>query len=137
MREQKGITLVVLVVTVMVLLIIAGVMIGTGLGQKSQVKEIVSATEQSFHDNVKDALLMLQMNYTSKSEYIQYLKEHDYVNADGKVQVKVLLRTLDCEYGIGKDLKDVYILSNDLNLTYYDKDGNTKEIGNLGATMEE
>ena len=137
MKKERGVTLIVLVVTVMIIIIIAGVIVGVGLGQKGQVKEIISATEQSFHDNVKDALLILQTDYTSKEEYVEYLKEHNYLNSDGQVEVKTLLKSVDCEYGIGKEKNDVYILTDDLNLTYYDKNGNAKELGNLGATMEE
>ena len=137
MKEQKGVTLVVLAITVMVLMVIIGVVFTAGIGQKSQVKEVVDASEQSFHDNVKDALMLLENSYTSKSEYLKYLREHDYVGENSEVNVGRVLEATNLDYGKGSNFKDVYTLTDDLTLTYYNKDGKAKYLGNLGTTMEE
>ena len=137
MKEQKGVTLVVLAITVMVLVVIIGVVFTAGIGQKSQVKEVVDASEQSFHDNVKDALMLLGNSYTSKAEYLKYLREHDYVGDNSEVNVSRVLEATNIDYGKGSNFKDVYTLTDDLTLTYYNKNGEAKYLGNLGATMEE
>ena len=137
MKKQKGITLISLVIAVMVLMIVAGVVISTALRNDGQVKQVADASMQSFHDSVRDALLLIQTEYTSKKEFILTLKEHDYLDGNNKIEVGNLLKTTNCEYGNGSNKKDVYVLSDDLELTYYDKNGEVFELGNLGTTMEE
>ena len=137
MKSQKGITIITLSVTVIVLTIIVGIMFSAGIGNKSQIKETTEMSIKSFHDNVADALRILQTPYTSKSEYISFLKSNGYMYADNTLNVRKVLNTIDCELGLGSNLKDVYLLDNELNLIYYDTNGSTQTLANLSETMEE
>ena len=137
MKNERGVTLVVLMVALLIVCILVGIFVSGGFGRRGVVKETIEATQTSFNDNVKDALLVLQTKYTSKSEYYKFLQDNIYIDKEGKVDVKLLLDTNDCDYGIGSNKSDVYILDKDLNLTYYNKDKEAKSLGNLGATMEE
>ena len=136
MKEQRGITLITLSITFFVLLIVIGVVFTAGFGQKSQVKEAIDTAKTSFHDNVKDALLILQTSHTSKSEYREYLKNNNYMNSNDELDVSKLLEARDCEYGNGSNSLDVYVLNENLDLKYYDANGKVEDLGNIGATME-
>ena len=137
MRNEKGITLIILMITVFILVTIVGVTVGTQLKNNGQVKEIVEATKTSFDDNVIDALLIIQTKYVSKSEYIEYLKNNNYIDEEGTIDVEKLLETKDCEYGKGKNKNDVYLLTEDLDVLYYDKEGTENFVKNIGSNMEE
>ena len=137
MKNEKGITLITLMITLFVLLTIVGVTVGTQLSKNGQVREIVEITKKSFDDNVVDALLIIQTNYVSKSEYIEYLKNNNYIDEEGTIDVKKLLEAKDCEYGKGNNKNDVYLLTQDLNVLYYDKEGTENLVRNIGSNMEE
>ena len=136
MKNEKGITLITLMITLFVLLTIVGVTVGTQLSKNGQVREIVEITKKSFDDNVVDALLIIQTNYVSKSEYIEYLKNNNYIDKDGIINVEKLLEAKDCEYGKGNNKNDVYLLTQDLNVLYYDKEGTENLVRNIVSNME-
>lgn len=137
MKNEKGITLITLMITLFVLVTIVGVTVGTQLADNGQVKEIVEVTKTSFDDNVIDALLIIQTNYVSKSEYIEYLKNNNYIDEEGTIDVKKLLEAKDCEYGKGSNKNDVYVLTEDLDILYYNKEGTENLVKNISSNMEE
>ena len=137
MRKQKGVTLIALVIPVLVLIILVGVTVNTQLGGHSQIKEIVDASKRSFDRNVVDGLLMVQREYTSKSEYYEFLKDDKYINEEGIIDVEKVIGSKDCEYGIGSDESDVYQITPDLDIFYYNKQREKELIENISATMED
>ncbi len=136
MKEQKGIALITLAIAIIVVVVLAGVIMSYEVGENSPIKHVEEATLSGFHDNVKDALLTLEVNYTSMSEYINSLKNQGYLYDDNQVNVENILDTKDCEYGLGSNYRDSYYLTDQLILKYYDKNGTNIEIADLSATME-
>ena len=79
MKENKGITLVALVVTIIVLIILAGVSINLILGQYGIVNRATSGTETYSEKQAKEKLeLELSNMYIEKSTNINY-NENDYL----------------------------------------------------------
>lgn len=136
MKEQKGIALVTLAIAIIIVMVLAGIVISYQLGENSPIKHAEEASVNSFHDNVRDALMTLQVNYTSMSEYISSLKNQGYLYDDNQVNVEYVLNMNDCEYGNGSNYKDVYYLTDKLILKYYDNNGSEIELADLGVTME-
>ena len=136
MREQRGVTLITVAVTLIILLILAGVVISTVTNNDGQINQVITATKKSIDSNVSDAIMTMQTTYVSKSEFIKFLKDKAYINEENKINVNKLLDSTDCEYGVGENKKDVYILTDNLELKYYDQDGNEQLVSDLGTTME-
>lgn len=136
MRKQKGIALITLAIAIMAVMVLAGVIISYEVRENSPVKQAEEATKTSFHDNVKDALLTLEVNYTSKTEFINFLKNQGYLYDDNQVNVEYVLNANKCEYGNGSGYRDSYYLTDKLILNYYDENGTSIDLGDLGATME-
>ena len=137
MKNEKGISLIILVITILIILTLVGIFFANGFGQNGIVKEATNAEQKSYHDNVIDALLILQTSYSSKSQYYDYLKNNGYIDSKGVVFVKTLLESTKCELGVGSNYNDVYVLNSNMDLAYYDKNGKMVDLGNIGNTMED
>lgn len=136
MKNQKGITLIALVVTILVLIIISSVIIKTNVGENGLITKTVEMSKSSFDDNVRDALLLLQTQYTSKSEFMKFLKDEGYVDSNNVVNVYKLLEVNEADYGIGQNLEDVYVLTDEMDLIYYISEEDSNFIVNIGTDME-
>lgn len=138
MKEEKGITLISLAIIIIVVLIITGITFTMGLGDNGIVEKTKKSTKASFDADVADALMILQTSYTSKKEYIYYLKGNEYLTTEeNKVQITKLLGISESDYGMGSNGKDIYVLTDDMKLKYYNKEGIQEELIDLGLTMEE
>lgn len=137
MKNQKGITLIALVVTILVLIIISSIVIKTNVGENGLITQATEMSKSSFDNNVRDALLLLQTQYTSKSEFMQFLKDEGYVDSDNVINVYKLLEVNEADYGVGKNPVDVYVLTDDMDLIYYISAASNNTIINIGTDMEE
>lgn len=137
MKNQKGITLIALVVTILVLIIISSIVIKTNVGENGLITQANEMSKSSFDNNVRDALLLLQTQYTSKSEFMQFLKDEGYVDSDNVINVYKLLEVNEADYGVGKSPVDVYVLTDDMDLIYYISAASNNTIINIGTDMEE
>lgn len=137
MKNQKGITLIALVVTILVLIIISSTIIKTNVDENGLITQTVELSKSSFDNNVRDALLLLQTQYTSKSEFMQFLKDEGYIDSNNVINVYKLLEVNEADYGIGQNLEDVYVLTDDMDLIYYISATSSNTIINIGTDMEE
>ena len=122
--EQRGITLIALVVTIIVLLILAGISIQMLSGQSGILTQARQAKERNAHSEVYDTLNLDIANYliesyteeSAKDEtVIQYLLKKEYIyvkeNITGYIINVEKLLGKNIEYGKGTDGKtDVYKL---------------------------
>ncbi len=139
MNSEKGVTLIILVITITVLLILSRIVINSAVSDDGIVSETIEAKKESFDDNIRDSLLALQLNYTSKKEYIDFLKANKYIDDKNVINVKTLLAVTDMadvDFGKGSGMKEVYVLTDDLDLIYYYEDGVQEKIENIGTSMQ-
>ena len=136
MKNQKGITLISLIVTLLTLIILSSIVVKSNVGDSGLITQTVKMSKTSFDDNVRDALMALQIQYTSKSEFMQFLKDEQYIKSNNVIDVFKLLETESCDYGIGQDIKDVYVLTDNMDLIYYDENNTDETLCNIGIDME-
>ena len=125
-KSEKGITLIALIITIIVLLILAAISVGMLRTDNGILKQSRNAKNETIHSNVVEQLNIEAMNYAidkttdnTKKDLITYLKEDRHVlkEIDGEtekwqVDVNALLGSGQT-MGIGNasvELKDVYIL---------------------------
>ena len=77
-RKQKGITLISLVVTIIILLVLAGVAIGTLSGDNGLIKRAQEAKEKSIQSSDEE------LRQVSQLEAVTHLEDYDYTDKDGK-----------------------------------------------------
>ena len=77
-RKQKGITLISLVVTIIILLVLAGVAIGTLSGDNGLIKRTQEAKEKSIQSSDEE------LRQVSQLEAVTHLEDYDYTDKDGK-----------------------------------------------------
>ena len=152
-KNVKGITLIALVVTIIVLLILAGVAISLTIGQNGIISRAQEATVIHENASVYEQLQFVVLDYqmsdvenSTETEILSKLKEDGYVNEDNTLNIERLMgRKLNTGRGNLED-GDVYVLdqreeitsttnrSLKYHLIYYD--GENKEI-NIGIAFEE
>ena len=126
MTKDRGITLVALIITVIVLLILAGVAISTALNSEGLISKTNTARTETLHANVYEQLLFAQLKFmadnatlSSSQSLIEYLQERSIIGEEigentGKYQVNVeALFGSKQSLGNGNatvELKDVYML---------------------------
>ena len=156
-QKNKGITLIALVITIIVLLILAGVTIATLLGDNGVLTKATEAKNEQADATVEEAIKLAWNEYqmmlnepTGKNEsgtkiastskvkiqgpmtFWQFLEEEKhYINEQGVIDVKTLVgETLS--RGNGTDGKDVYKIEETENngyvLVYCDENNNRKEL---------
>ena len=135
--NKKGITLIALVVTIVVLLILAGISIAMLAGEDGIIANAQTAKIDSIHGEVKEAVIMKYGEYeiekkTTKNTqtFIEYLKDKEYINSEGEVDTQKLTGH-KLGLGNGRDGADVYIIKEDGNnyvLKYCDKDTSVEEL---------
>ena len=137
--NARGITLIALVITIIVLLILAGVTIATLTGENGILTKASEATIENCHATVKDSISLVYNEYQielntseSASDFFDFLKRKNYIQDDGTIRVKDLTgETLSLGNGI--DGKDIYIIEEDTNsyiLKYYDEEADPEELWN-------
>ena len=120
-QTQKGITLLVLVVTIIVLLILAGITIGALTGENGIIKNARESKEQTEIANEKEILEKATVEAMGKNKY-------------GNIEENELQSALNQETGEGKteavDIGEEFeVLFKESNRYYtVDKDGNVGEV---------
>ena len=156
-KNVKGITLIALVVTIIVLLILAGVAISLTIGQNGIISRAQEATVIHENTSVYEQLQFVVLDYqmsdvenSTETEILSKLKEDGYVNEDNTLNIERLMgRRLNTGRGSLED-GDVYVLeqrqetassvtsdvSGDLKyyLIYYGENNSTST--NLGLAFE-
>ena len=140
-RNEKGITLIVLVITIIVLLILAGVSITMLSGDRGILNVANESKIETVVGTVKEQVKLLQAEKIIKEEKVTT----ETLLADGKVEM-VQMGENDKYYmyyalkensfegmqGLGKGdlirLRDVFLIDDDLNVKYIASNG--KEYGN-------
>ena len=85
--KQKGITLIALVITIIVLLILAGVSIATLTGQNGVLTQANNAKIAQAHGNVKDSMALAYNEYQLEKQ-TQNVGEIEKVASTSKVEIK-------------------------------------------------
>ncbi len=134
-KENKGITLVALIITVIVLLILAGVTISLVIGDNGIITRSKETSKISFEKDVQESLELaiadLEISKTESGEKVEItdLLEKGYINEEGVININKLLGKKG-QYGNGANKQDVFIIENN-ELWYYEKNGEGKKISKL------
>ena len=142
MRKEKGITLIALVVTIVVLLILAGVSISMLTGENGIITQANNAKLQSEFGEVTEGMTLVASEYAMEKndgetqDFLTWLETKKIIDGSGKISTKDLLnRTLSTGNGTGTN--DVYIIRQDTeesgqyNILYYYKDGEDTNLKTL------
>ena len=123
--KEKGITLIALVVTIVVLLILAGVSISMLTGENGIITQASKATIENCHATVKDAISLAYNEYQTElkisekqNNFFDFLIEKNYIKEDGTIIVKELTGDT-LKLGNGTDGKDVYKIEDSYIVKYY------------------
>ena len=116
-KNVKGITLIALVVTIIVLLILAGVAISLTIGQNGIISRAQEATVIHENASVYEQLQLVVLDYqmsdvenSTETEILSKLKEDGYVNEDNTLNIERLMgRRLNTGRG-SLENGDVYVL---------------------------
>lgn len=161
-KQERGITLIALVVTIVVLLVLAGVSINLVLGNNGLITKSKEAKTATVHSQVYDAMqLEAQSYFIEKIEgsytgtltgYLNRNASKPIINNDGIINVANLLgSTLSLGNGTSIDGGDVYVLEQrqitastttenltlDYYLVYYDKNNNETVLGKISKNEQE
>ena len=123
--KEKGITLIALVVTIVVLLILAGVSISMLTGENGIITQASKATIENCHATVKDAISLAYNEYQTElktsekqNNFFDFLIEKKYIKEDGTIIAKELTGDT-LKLGNGTDEKDVYKIEGSYIVKYY------------------
>ena len=157
-KTNKGITLIALVITIIVLLILAGVTINTLFGNESVLEKASEAKEEDAHGKVKDQIQLELVNYelekgtgeTSKTA-VQYLADKGYFNETYSEETESYtiktekISNVSTGKGASKEAGDVYVVekeseeaesdsSNNWVLRYYKTSSDVKDMLTITST---
>ncbi len=122
MKEEKGITLIALVVTIVVLLILAGTSIAMLAGDNGIIEQAKNAKTETTHKGVYEAIELKAAEYTTEKQtgkytktLIDYLTDKEIISTKGGIDGYIInvekLMGEKQRYGNGTDGKtDVYKL---------------------------
>ena len=136
MKMNKGITLIALVVTIVVLLILAAVSISMLGGENGIITQAQNATVKNDNGTVSEALRLKLSEYIldnegkNEEDKLGLLKKDGIINDESIINVEKLVGE-KLKTGNGSDSEDVYKIE-DNHLYYYDKNGNKTDLGDLG-----
>lgn len=142
MKKENGITLVALVVTIVLIIIIAGVSFNTLFGEEGIITKTRVADLQNDFGIVTDAVKveLIQFKTMKLADHltqssVEYLEEKNYIDDDYIVQVQNLT-TVKLKTGNGSlEEGDIYKIQGQ-ELVYIDKNGNTIFLASLGDIGE-
>ena len=134
-KENKGITLIALVITIIVLLILAGVTIATLAGDNGILNKASQATEETRIGQVEEQVNLWKSEkeignttgeeVTSEDDFLQNLKDNGSVTEDeiDRINQIITIGGTEIYYGSGSELTDVYVaLYTDGTLVFNSKD---------------
>lgn len=133
--RNRGITLIALIITIVILLILAGITLGTLKGRNGLIKKADEADLKTTHLGVKEKIEFLALqkeSYRDETDFIEYLKSKEYIDDNGIIDTKKVFDK-KTNYGNGTNEKDVYKIEKDDKyiLNYYDKSGVATEIWSM------
>lgn len=134
--KEKGITLIALVVTIVVLLILAGISIAMLTGENGVIVQANRSSVKNDNGTVLETVMLKVAEYKSRineekvTNRLEQLKSDGIIDEQGVVDCKELIGT-KLKTGNGSDNKDVYVIEEN-KLYYYDKDGNKDYLGDIG-----
>ena len=142
-KKQRGITLIALVVTIVILLILSGISLNIVLGNNGIITKAQEAKIENNHSTVLEMLQMESSNYDTKYldeedsiSLISYLKQKQIIDSNLEVNVEKLLgKKLSTGNGSGVD--DVYVIEenvedNSYELVYKKSKKTDKNLGLIG-----
>ena len=146
-KSESGITLIALVVTIVVLLILAGVTISLVLGENGILTQAKKAKFKNEQSDVLEATQIYAGDYeiekntqATNGTIINYLNGKNIIDSNNIINVEALLKK-KLSTGQGTENSDVYVIEQNSNkeyiVVYYDKEGNKTELGILGKGVEE
>ena len=140
LKSNRGITLVALVITIVILIILATISINALFGNNGLINRAQMAKEEQSHANVKEAFTIKQGDYTidkakgNSKGFIEYIKSEDgksVLRENGEIDVIKLTGTKQ-SLGNGTNKSDVYMVESTdgktYYLKYYDKEGNSRDL---------
>ena len=133
--RAKGITLIALVVTVVILLILAGISINLVLGENGIISKAQESRLKSDNATVSDSLKMMIARYSiddmgeGKTDVLARLNSDGITDANDVINVPVLVGK-KLGTGNGSGTSDVYVIE-DNKLYYYDKKGEKTDLGDI------
>ena len=147
-KKQRGITLIALVVTIVILLILAGISLNIVLGNNGIITKAQEAKIANNHSTVYEAMQLQYDNYYTESttgendaDFITDLKNKSILDENMDVNVETLVGK-KLSTGNGSNLKDVYVVEKDetgssYRLKYYGKTSAVdRDLGIIGYEKE-
>jgi len=147
-KKQKGITLIALVVTIVILLILSGISLNIVLGNNGIITKAQEAKITNNHSTVYEAMQLQYDNYYTESttgendaDFITDLKNKSILDENMDVNVEKLVGK-KLSTGNGSNLKDVYVVEKDetgssYRLKYYGKTSAVdRDLGIIGYEKE-
>ena len=135
-RKNSGVTLIALIITIIVLLILAGVTIARIMGDNGMLNQATNSKIQTNHGTIKEGISLQYSDYeidrkTETQEinsFWEFLLDSGIIDANGVINIEKLVGAeLSTGKGNATDKKDVYILEeieNQYVLKYYDDNSN-------------
>ena len=127
-KKEKGITLIALVVTIVVLLILAGISISMLTGENGVITQANKSSVKNDNGTVLETIELKIAEYKTRineekvTDRLEQLEIDGIIDEQGVVNCKTLVGQ-KLKTGNGSDYKDVYVIE-DGELYYYDKKGN-------------
>ena len=140
LEERKGITLIALVISIIVLLILAGVSIAMLTGDNGILTQANNAKIEQSHATVKEGIGLAYNEYQIEvktgeetTDFLSFLTGKTYTESNGKIIVENLTGSKQA-LGNGEGTSDIYKVEGQENtyiVNYYDKNGTPQEIWNI------
>ena len=132
-KKEKGITLIALVVTIVILLILAGISMKMVIGENGIIKKAKDARVNQVHSAVKEGIILSHNQYTieknsettDSATFRDYIESKNIINEDGIINVvKLLGKKQHLGNGSNTETGDVYVFeeTDDVyRVKYYDE----------------
>ncbi len=132
-KKEKGITLIALVVTIVILLILAGISMTMVIGENGIIKKAKDARENQVHSAVKEGIILSHNQYTiedgtgesNSTTFKDYIEGKGIIDENGIINVVNLLgKKQHLGNGSSTETGDVYVFeeSDDVyRVKYYDE----------------
>ena len=139
-KKEKGITLIALVVTIVVLLILAGISISMLTGENGVITQANKSSVKNDNGTVLETIELKIAEYKTRineekvTDRLEQLEIDGIIDEQGVVNCKTLVGQ-KLKTGNGNNYKDVYVIEEN-ELYYYDKKCNKNYLGDIGSDEE-
>lgn len=137
-KKEKGITLIALVVTIVVLLILAGVSISMLTGENGIITQAQNAKLTTERSSLREQLQLDAISGADKDS-LEVFTTLGYIGENNQVLVENI-PNIKLTTGKGTNGKDIYIIEvqeNKYQLIYIDQNGDKIEVGDVGSVQKE